>query len=348
MQKDTEFLKQAVALAKMGRGQVAPNPPVGAVIVKGGEVIGEGWHQKAGTPHAERNAIADARAKGRDVRGAEIYVSLEPCSTHGRTGACVEAIIEAGITRCVYAQRDPNAAHAGRADGILGKAGIEVVYQPLDEAADSIRGFRSLHERERPWVIAKVAMSLDGRITRLPGEEQWLTGGEARASVHRLRASVDGIITGRRTVETDDPELTVRGEAWKEVLENYASSGIEPQQPWRVVMQREGALADDAKIIGSDGRFLNYTGSNPAEVLSELRGKGLTTVMLEAGGRLLGAFNDTNLIDEWWIYLAPMLTGGNSTALGGEGAENIAVAKNLIGVTFQQVGADVLLKGRVR
>lgn len=344
------YLERAVELGRQGCGQTMPNPPVGAVIVRNGEIIGEGWHQLAGTPHAERNALADAARRGKDVRGAEIYVSLEPCSTHGRTGACVDAIIDAGLASCTYAQRDPNPQHVGAADHLLARAGVAVAHVPIESGAELIRGFTMLQTEGRPWVVGKMAMSLDGRISRLPSEGQWLTSPQARERVHELRATVDGIITSGETVRKDDPTLTVRGGAWERRTDIYGEVGRVPVQPWRIIMQRAapGAIPTDARVLGDDGRLMRHRGQEPHQVLQDLGAKGLTCVMIEAGGKLTGAFHDAGLIDEWWLFLAPCLLAGESSALAGEGAESIAAASRLGEVAFEKIGSDVLMRGLTR
>lgn len=326
-----ELMRRAIELARQGLGRTAPNPAVGAVIEKDGEILAEGWHRKCGEAHAERDAIS-----GRRFPGATIYVTLEPCSTHGRTGACVEAIIKAGILRCIYAVKDPNPSHAGRADEILKAAGVEVESGLLGKEAEVlIRGFRSVQIRKRPWVIAKTAMSLDGKITRPAGESQWLTGKESRARVQQLRNEVDAILTGGQTVRMDNPALTVR-EFERE------------DQPLRAVMTRQG-LAGNYQIFTDEysDRTRVFESGEPEEVLRTLVDEGCNTILLEAGGSLIGSFSDAGLIDEWMIFLAPLLTGGNAPAVGGEGAASIAKACKLGEVSFERCGDDVVLRGIV-
>jgi len=210
---DEQWMGLALEEARRGIGKTAPNPPVGAVIVKDGVLLGKGWHRAAGRPHAEREALQDVfENHGPDAaRGATIYASLEPCSPHGRTPPCTQGIIDAGISRVVYACADRNPDHAGRADTLLTAAGIEVLSGILREEAERIlRPFFKACETGLPWVIWKTAMSLDGRLTRPPGEGRWLTGEEARADVQKLRASVDAILTSGETVRRDKPALNIR------------------------------------------------------------------------------------------------------------------------------------------
>lgn len=210
--EDGRWMALALEQARMGVGLTSPNPPVGAVVVRDGALLGKGFHARAGGGHAEVEALADARARGHDPAGATIYVTLEPCSTQGRTPPCCGAITDAGLARVVYAVRDPNLAHAGAADAVLAKAGIAVESGVGSGGATEIlRAFAKRVTTGLPWVIAKAGMSLDGKIARPAGEPQWLTGEAARADAHRLRAEVDAIIVGAGTVRADDPALTVRG-----------------------------------------------------------------------------------------------------------------------------------------
>ncbi len=212
MTTDEHWMERALILARKGLGLTTPNPPVGAVIVRDGHEIASGWHHAAGRPHAEREAISDAAARAVDIRGATIYVTLEPCSSHGRTGACTKALISAGLARVVYGSCDPK--HAGAADAILHEKGIVVESGVRQKKCDwLIRGFSSVQERGRPWVILKSGMSLDGRLTRPPGESQWLTSLESREKVQLLRAEVDAILTSGETVRRDNPVLSLRSPA---------------------------------------------------------------------------------------------------------------------------------------
>ena len=337
--EDEKWIRLALEEGSKGIGLTAPNPPVGAILVKDGTEIARGWHKKAGTPHAERNALFKVEAN--EARGATAYVTLEPCSTHGQTGACTEALISAGVGKVVYGARDPNPFHGGRADEILKSAGIEVVSGVLEEECQKlIRGFSMVQRKGRPWVIAKTAMSLDGRITRPSGEEQWLSGPEAREEVQRLRIEVDAILTSGETVRCDDPALTLRGPV-------IPSGKI---QPWRAVMTRQDLDQKSFQIFQDEWkeRTLIFKNKSGYEVLRTLSGQqGVNTVLLEAGGSLLGSFLDEGLIDEWVIYLTPIVTGGPIVALGGQGSEILEERLNLKNVTIHQVGRDVCARGIV-
>ncbi|MEY3896829.1 MAG: bifunctional diaminohydroxyphosphoribosylaminopyrimidine, partial [Verrucomicrobiota bacterium] len=322
---DAHWMDLALDEARKGVGKTAPNPPVGAVIVKNGGLLGTGWHRAAGQPHAEREALA--AAAGQDVRGATIYVTLEPCSTHGRTPPCTQGLIDAGIARVVYATVDRNPAHAGRADAMLQAAGIEVVSGVCREQAEKLlRPFFKVRETGLPWVIWKTAMSLDGRITRPPGEGQWLTGALARADVQKLRATVDAILTSGETVRRDKPALTIRV---PELLSGR-------QQPWRVV------VSDHPETLSLDEsmeRTLIRPRGDLAEILRKLASEqGVLTVMIEAGGVFSAAMFEAGLVDEVVVYYAPILCGGPSPGLGGAGLKE---SLHLEEIDFQQFGNDI-------
>lgn len=332
-------MQVALEEARRGVGLTAPNPPVGSVIVRDGIELVRGWHRRAGTPHAERDALSKLAPE--EAWGATVYVTLEPCSTHGRTGACTTALIEAGVSRVVYGARDPNPEHVGGADKVLGEAGIEVESGILEEEClYLIRGFTMVQTNGRPWVIAKTAMSLDGRITRPPGEGPWLTGPEAREEVQLLRAEVDAIITSGETVRRDNPALTLR------------SVSISPDkvQPWRLVLTRAGLDRSKYQLFNdtNSARSLLFENENLEAFLSQLSTvQFVNTVLVESGGGLLGEFLDGGLIDEWVIYLAPMVTGGPSPAVGGKGAGRLEERYSLKNLTIHRVGNDFCARGLV-
>lgn len=340
---DTDYMHLAIAEAKKGLGLTSPNPAVGSVIVKNGEILGKGWHRKAGQPHAEREAIADALKSHSAVqlRGATIYVTLEPCSTQGRTAACVDGIIDAGISRVVYGATDPNPAHVGRADKILAKEGIEVISGIEREACEAI--IKSFSKRIRtgiPWVLAKTAVSLDGSITRPKGEGQWITGELAREEVHRIRATVDAIIVGGKTVRKDNPSLTIRGAAHRP----------EQKQPWRVVLTQHGkqSLPPNFLLFTDEHkhRTLVHEDKTLTETLQELAELGCNTVMLECGGGLMRQFIEQELVDELAIFIAPIITGGSQFGFGlGEHLSKSYFLENAIP---QTLGKDVMIRGDIK
>jgi diaminohydroxyphosphoribosylaminopyrimidine deaminase/5-amino-6-(5-phosphoribosylamino)uracil reductase len=331
MNEDVKWMNVALDEARNGIGRTAPNPPVGAVIVKNGVILAKGWHRAAGQPHAEREALAAAAAH--DVRGSTIYITLEPCSTHGRTPPCTQGIIDAGITRVVYSCVDPNPVHAGRADQLLAEAGIPVSSGICaDESSKLLRPFFKVRETGLPWVIWKSAMSLDGRITRPPGEGQWLTGEPARADVQKLRSTVDAILTSGETVRRDQPALTIRV---PELLEGRL-------QPWRVVITDR---PETLNLTGPLDRTLIRPRGDLAETLRKLVAEqGVLTVMIEAGGIFSAAAFEAGLVDEVVVYYAPLLCGGPSPGLGGAGLEPSLHLKE---IDYLRLDQDVRLRGIV-
>lgn len=332
----------ALEEARKGVGKTAPNPPVGAIVVKNGILLGRGWHRAAGQPHAEREALADAfQRNGTDhVRGATIYITLEPCSTHGRTPPCTQGLIDAGIARVVYACVDRNPDHAGRADKLLESAGIEVLTGVCKGPAERLlRPFFKVRETGLPWVIWKSAMSLDGRITRPPGEGQWLTGEAARADVQMLRSSADAILTSGETARRDQPALTIR------VPELLAGR----PQPWRVIATdwpetlASGSGGSGLLSASSSARTLIRPRHDLAKTLRGLaEEQGVLTVLVEAGGVFSAALFEAGLVDEAVVYYAPMLCGGPLPGLAGTGLRQ---ALRLDEIEFLQLGNDIRMRG---
>ncbi len=332
-------MEMALEEAWKGVGKTAPNPPVGAVIVKNGVLLGKGWHRKAGMPHAEVEAVADAEKKhGRDsLRGATAYVTLEPCSTAGRTPACTGGLMEAGISRVVYGSVDPNPAHAGAADAVLQNAGVAVEAGVLREECDEIlRPFSKVQRTGLPWVIWKCAMSLDGKITRPEGEGQWLSGAESRADVQVLRSQVDAILTSGETVRRDLPALTIRA---PDLLEGR-------EQPWRIIVtDKPETMPTEAAIFSDEwrGRTLIRSRENPEQMLRALvKEQGVLSVMLEAGGKFSAVMINAGLVDEAVIYYAPRLCGGTVPALAGEG---FSESVRLEGISYKAFGSDLRVRG---
>jgi diaminohydroxyphosphoribosylaminopyrimidine deaminase/5-amino-6-(5-phosphoribosylamino)uracil reductase len=335
---DQRWMRRAIDEARKGVGRTSPNPPVGAVVVKDDREIGSGWHRGAGLPHAEREAMAAVRREhgGEALRGSSVYVTLEPCSTHGRTPACTDGLIEAGVARVIYAAEDPNPAHGGRADDLLEKAGIQVTRGVLaDEASRLIRPFSKVQRSGLPWVILKTAMSLDGRVTRPPGEGMWLTGPEARAEVQRLRAEVEAVVTSGETVRRDRPRLDLRDPLLAEGRE----------QPWRVVLTRDPAgMPMDAPLFTDANRHRTLVESrdHPESVLRRLVSEHMVSaVLVECGGRLAAVLLESGLVDEWVAFLAPLVVAGDVPAVAGKGfPEGIKLADP----AFTRFGPDVMLR----
>jgi len=333
---DDEWMQLALDQARRGLGKTSPNPAVGAVIVKKGKLLSKGYHKKAGGPHAEIAALRNL-AKKNAARGTTLFVTLEPCSTHGRTPPCCEAIIAAGCTRVVIGATDPNPKHAGRGVDILKKAGIEVTSGICADACQRLNaGWNHWIIARRPWVIAKYAMSLDGRLTRPPGESQWLTGEKAFRDVHLLRSRVDAILVGAETVRTDNPQLNVRG-----------IRGA--HQPWRIVLTRSGNLPKEAHLFTDEHkeRTLVFRNQSLSAVLRELGKREITTVLIEGGGAVLGEALDKKLIHHVVAYSAPILCGGPLMALGGRGAKNSQESARILNPTYTRLGNDLRMEGDV-
>lgn len=339
---DEKWMRRALEEASKGRGLTSPNPAVGAVVVKDEVELGAGYHHRVGLPHAEREAIADVVAKHgtQALDGATIYVTLEPCSTAGRTPACTTGILVNKIRRVVYGAVDPNPAHAGAADILLREQGVEVTAGVLRRECEKLlRPFAKRITSGLPWVIAKTAMSLDGRITRPPSEGQWLTSPQSREIVHQLRAQVDAIIVGGKTVRRDNPRLTLRSE----------NSAAEKQQPWRVVLTHAGreSLPKDFHLFTDEfkNRTLIYQDKPLVEVLRDLAGKGCNSVLLECGGRLMRQFAEAELIDEYQLFYAPIITGGQDFGFGL--GDHFKSSLRLTEVRSTSIGQDTLISGVV-
>jgi diaminohydroxyphosphoribosylaminopyrimidine deaminase/5-amino-6-(5-phosphoribosylamino)uracil reductase len=336
---DEYFMTLALAQASRGIGLTHPNPPVGAVLVKDGEPIGEGYHHQAGKPHAEIEALQAAMGKGRDVRGATIYVTLEPCSTRGRTPACTKALIHSGVSRVVYALPDPNPKHSGSADKPLRKAGIEVQSGLLEEECTRlIRPFAKWITTGLPYVIAKVGQTLDGRLSRPPGESQHITSEAAREHAMRLRVRCDAILIGAETLRQDNPKLTVRGDDVPE----------EKKQPWRVVVTRSGNLPRRSHLFTDEHkkRTIVLKGEHTfAEILRDLAKRNITCILLEGGGNLLGQAFAAKQVDECFWYLAPRICGGGTMAVGSAGFPADASSVGLSDVWSENIGDNFLVHG---
>lgn len=337
------MMRAALAEASRGLGLTSPNPAVGAVIVREGangpEIVASGWHRRAGLPHAEIEALR-ALASPALASGATLYVTLEPCSTQGRTPPCVEAILAAGIARAVIGTLDPNPAHAGRALGLLRAAGVEVRHGVLEEECRRLNpGFNHWIATGQPWVIAKAGLSLDGRITRPDSAPRWITNEAARADSHRLRARVDAILVGGETVRKDNPRLTIRG------IPGTAGE----RQPWRIVVSRSGILPKNAALFTDEhqARTLVFTGLPLRSVLEELGRREITSVLIEGGMRVLGEAFDNRLVHHVCFYVAPLLLGGPKLVTGGRGAGSTAESVRLIQPEYARLGDDLRLSGEV-
>ncbi len=333
---DEKFMRAALREAARGVGHTSPNPAVGAVIVRGGRIVARGFHRRAGAPHAEIEALGELKNPAM-ARGATLCVTLEPCSTHGRTPPCVDAIIRAGFARVVIGTLDPNPAHAGRGVGLLRAAGLAVTAGVLESACRELNvGFNQWIVTGRPLVIAKAGLSLDGRLTRPPGEGQWLTSAAARADAMRLRAQVDAILIGAQTLRADNPHLTVRG----------VPGAL---QPWRIIVTRSGDLPGKSHVFTDAhcDRTLVFRGKSLRAVLHELGRREVTSVLIEGGGRVLGDAFDRRLVDRVHFYLAPLLCGGPVPAIGGRGVGSTKEAPHLRNPRYEKIGSALRLTAEV-
>ena len=312
------MMRRALALAEKGMFTATPNPRVGCVLAHGERIVGEGWHEKAGAPHAEANALA---AAGGESKGATVYVSLEPCNHHGRTPPCAEALIKAGVVRVVAAMRDPNAGSRKGGDALTA-AGIAFESGLLEEEARELNiGFVSRVRRGRPWVRMKIAATLDGRTALANGKSQWITGAEARKDGHRWRARACAIATGGGTVKADDPQLTVREvETPRQPLRVVIDSHVETPPKARV-LQGEKALVFAAvrgrKLPNAEIVVLpNKAGKvDLAKMLEELGKRGINELHVEGGFKLNGSLVREGLVDEFLIYLNPSLLGDSAQGM---------------------------------
>ncbi len=334
---DRKYMLRALALAREAWGRTAPNPMVGAVVVQAGRIVGEGFHRQAGTPHAEVLAL---RAAGAAAAGATLYVSLEPCSTYGRTPPCTAAIRQARIARLVAATADPNPLHAGRGFAELRQARIEVkVGVCKNQAIELNKAFFHRITTGRPYVLLKMAMTLDGKIATAAGDSRWVTGPEARARVQELRQWCDAIMVGGETVRCDHPRLTVRDPAdW-------------PCQPLKIIYTRmtESALG---KLFPGDARVRATAPTTHAEwmaLLAELGGAGVNALLIEGGGELAGHAIQAGIVDEVEFHIAPkLLTGrGSRAVVGGENPEALSAAWELDKFRVRRLGRDLIVNGRI-
>ncbi len=328
---DRRYLQRALELAQRGEGLTLPNPRVGAVLVRGGKIIGEGYHQKVGTPHAEVHAMADAKKRGHSVAGATLYVTMEPCSTHGRTPPCTDLILREKIKRVVFSATDPNPAHAGAAARLLRAAGIEVSSGLLEEKASALnRDFNWWIVHRRPWVVAKIALSLDGKIIAPPGGNRWLSSVPARNMAHELRWQSDAILIGAETARRDNPRLTIRlpGKHGK-------------VQPWRIVVTRSGNLSKNLHLFSDRyrDRTLVFQKQSLPEILGALGELEISHLLIEGGGKILTEAFCAGLVNEVAFFIAPAIMGTLPRAL-----EKLNVPLRLRDVRYVPVGSDILCR----
>jgi diaminohydroxyphosphoribosylaminopyrimidine deaminase/5-amino-6-(5-phosphoribosylamino)uracil reductase len=368
---DRAYLARAIELAQQGAGEVKPNPRVGAVVARDGEILGEGRHERYGGPHAEVNAIEACGPI--ELTGATLYVSLEPCCHEGNTPPCTDAILRAGIERVVVGSDDPTEKASGRGLGILRDEGVEVVIADGELAASARllnQAFRKHARVGRPWVLFKSAMTLDGKVATRAGDSQWISGEESRLLAHTWRASVDAVVVGIGTALADDPQLTARPDGIlaelprqprRVVFDSLARLPTGSQLlaaaeevPLTVVVSRAAARADADALEAAGAQVLVAPGENePARVrsaLDQLGANGIASVLLEGGPHLAGAFLDAGEIDEIRLFLAPILLGGRTARdpLEGEGVERISDALRALTFDCDRVGEDLLISARLR
>ncbi|WP_442594709.1 bifunctional diaminohydroxyphosphoribosylaminopyrimidine deaminase/5-amino-6-(5-phosphoribosylamino)uracil reductase RibD [Neobacillus sp. D3-1R] len=358
MNKDQYFMKMALDLAATAKGRTNPNPVVGAILVKDGVIVGSGLHRKAGEPHAEVHAF---RMAGEHAKGATLYVTLEPCSHFGKTPPCANLVVESEVSRVVVAMQDPNPQVAGRGIELVRKAGIEVEVGIL-EAEAKLLNERFIHNMltKTPFVISKVAMTLDGKIATYNGHSKWITGEESRYNVHRLRNEVDAILVGIGTVMADDPQLTTRLESGGKnpiriILDSDLRIPVDAKitdcsvaKTW--IVTQKGVNPEKIHALEQKGIELLYipkmaSGLDLKELMERLFEKGVTDLLVEGGSEINGSFLREGLINKFFIYMAPKILGGRGslTPFTGDDVENMDQALDVIIHEIEQFGTDICI-----
>lgn len=376
---DILLMHDAMLLAQQGEGRVNPNPLVGVLIVKDDEIVARGYHKQHGGLHAEREAFADAEEKGVDCKGATMYVTLEPCCHHGHQPPCTDAVIEHGIARVVVGLNDPNPLVAGKGLELLRRAGIEVdVLEGAPEAAGIVeamkmqnRVFLKYITTGKPWITAKWAMTLDGKICTQTGDSRWITNDESRQYVHMVRSNNMAVMCGIGTVLADDPLLNVR--LTDETLAKMGKKEFEIRQPIRIVVDRRARIPMESNLVATAHEMplvVVYGSMADEEKLEELREAGvmlwncnsimelvqragaekIDSILLESGGTLNEALLKEGLVDEVMAFVAPKIVGGKAsrTPVEGEGVEMMADAIELTDTTMETFGNDVMITGLVK
>ncbi len=326
---DEKYMMRAIELAKLGEGLTRPNPPVGAVLVLEDHIVAEGWHRKAGADHAERDCLKKLPPIAASLKFATLYVTLEPCSTQGRTPPCTDIILEKRIGRVVVAVEDLNPKHAGRGLEILRAAGVDVVVGVCEkEGRKLIAPFEKLITTGLPYVTLKLASTLDGKIADREGNSKWITGPEAREKVQQMRRCSDAIMVGAATVIADDPSLLPRP--------------AEGRSPWRVVIGK--TIPSDAKILTDEAAEQTLVRTGPLKrVLKELAGHGVMQVLCEGGGKLAAGLVEEGLVDEFAFFMAPKLMGADGCPNFAKRDGLMADIKNLKFCSVEHVGNDILI-----
>ena len=358
--RNEEYMREALRIATKARGRTSPNPMVGAVIVKDGRIIAEGWHRQAGTPHAEVHALKMA---GNLAKGATLYVTLEPCSHFGRTPPCANAIIQAGIRKVVAAMSDPNPKVAGRGFQILRDAGIEVeVGICEDEARKLNEVFLKWVTTDKPFVTLKTAMSLDGKIATSTGQSQWITSETSRRRVHELRDIHDGIMVGIGTILADNPSLTTRIEGGKNPVRIIVDSNARTPLNSNVVIDGQAKTIISVTKNAPTARLLSLTSAGVEIIvagdganvdlnllMNEIAKREITSIFVEGGGTLNFSLLEAGLVDKVYAFIAPKIIGGGEalTSVEGEGFKNLANAIQLKDISTEMIDNDVLISGYV-
>ncbi len=335
MNPDEKWIRLALNLARKGLGRTSPNPCVGAVIVKSGKLLGHGWHKQAGKAHAEIEAIRNAQRRGHRIQGSTLYVTLEPCCTHGRTPPCTEALIREKFKRVVVGATDPNPSHAGRAFRILRKAGIQIEPGILKtECGHLNRAFNHWIVTGKPWILAKAALTLDGKLALPKNKGRWISSPASRKDAQKLRACCDAILIGAETARTDNPRLTVRG-----------IRGA--KQPWRVVVTRSGKLPKSLHLFSDKykNRTLVYRKQSWPQILQDLGKRGVLQLLVEGGGDIHSQLARKRLVNEVVLYYAPLVLGKSA---GRNLPHDDALRRlPLKQTTLQRLGPDLKLQGLV-
>lgn len=354
---DDAFMRRALELAARGGNRTAPNPLVGAVVVKNGRIVGEGWHRVCGGPHAEVYAL---RAAGPRAKGATLYVTLEPCSPHPKkTPPCTELIARSGVARVVAALRDPNPLVHGRGLALLRRAGIRVETGVCAaEAAELNAGFLKVHERGLPYVAVKWAMTLDGKIAARTGDSRWVSNEKSRAWLHRWRDRFHAILVGSGTVLRDDPTLRgARTRPTRIILDSTAKTPLHAQvirtakeQPTILAVAPGASAARLRKLKAAGVQILELDIRNLRLVFEALAGEGLQKILVEGGGEVhASVLRERGLADEACVFIAPKIVGGRTskTPVEGEGVDSMAQALHLADVRFERFGDDLMVRGRL-
>lgn len=357
MQNDIYFLKEALKLAKKGLGWASPNPMVGAIIVKNGHIIGKGFHQKAGLPHAEIEAL---NSLTEDPKGSTLYVNLEPCSCFGKTPPCINKIIESGIKQVVCCTLDPNPKVNGKGKALLEKAGVEVFAGVLEIEAKLLNeAFFTFHQKKRPFVAIKFATSLDGKMATQSGDSKWITNKKARIYARNLRGAYQAILVGIKTILADNPSLDTRIKGRKNPLRIILDPTLQIPLDAKVLRDENVLIVASSKTAMSKRKKLEEKGftvlvisSNNfpvQELLSALKEREIISILVEGGGKTLGSFVDSKIVDKVYAFHAPLIIGGEkSVIIGGKGVQNIEESIRLTKLSFKRFDDNFLISGYTR